>query len=78
MKQIRSYQDHHRYKFMIFSLQRAALDTVKTMETVGKLKRKKKNKAHRPTMRPHEFWGISSYLSTVIATLGGRYATVLF
>ena len=27
-------------------------------------------------MRPREFWGISSYLST--ATLGGRYAIELF
>jgi hypothetical protein len=25
------------------------------------------NKAQRPMMRPHEFWGISSYLSTAIA-----------
>ena len=25
-------------------------------------------------MRPHKFWGISSYLSLAIATFGGRYA----
>ena len=29
-------------------------------------------------MRPQEFWGISSYLSTAIATFGGRYARELF
>ena len=37
-----------------------------------------KNKAQRPTMRPQEFWGISSYLSMAIATFGGRYARELF
>ena len=26
-----------------------------------------RNKAQRPTMRPHEFWSIFSYLSTAIA-----------
>ena len=36
------------------------------------------NKAQRPNVRPHEFWGVSSYLSTAIATLGGRYARELF
>ena len=39
---------------------------------------KLENKAQRPTMRPHEFWGISSYLITAIATFGGRYARELF
>ena len=37
-----------------------------------------KNKAQRPTMCPNEFWGTSSYLSTTIVTLGGRYARELF
>ena len=35
------------------------------------------NKAQRPTMRPQEFWGISSYLSTAIATFGGTYTREL-
>ena len=36
------------------------------------------NRAQRPTMRPHEFWGIPSYLSKAIATFGGRYVRELF
>ena len=49
----------------------------------------KKNKAQRPTMRPHAFFGISYHrdardeirggnLSTAIVTIGGRYARELF
>ena len=33
--------------------------------------------AEKQTMRPHEFWGISSYLSMAIATFGGIYAREL-
>ncbi len=29
-----------------------------------------KNKAQQPMMRPHEYWGIFSYLITAIATFG--------
>ena len=62
--------------------QRRVLKERRTNKTYFHVCKCRGYKAQQPTMRPHEFLGISFYarggnLSTAIATFGGRYAREL-